>query len=68
MYDIKLGYYRLYKGNIYQVFGVALYAEYPIAFVIYGNGGIEWARPYTDFIDEVEVENELVLRFVFLHD
>lgn len=53
MSNIQPGYYRHYKGNIYRVFGTAFHTEEAICFVIYGKDGIEWARPYRDFISSI---------------
>jgi hypothetical protein len=65
---IKPGIYRHYKGTQYRVFGTALHTEYAICFVVYGKDKVEWARPYSDFVEIVEVDGEKVPQFQFLGD
>ncbi|ALS97540.1 DUF1653 domain-containing protein [Lacimicrobium alkaliphilum] len=71
---VKPGRYRHYKGNDYQVLGVARHSEDETEFVVYrplyGEGAL-WIRPLSMFTEEVEVEGKLVPRFAFesgLHD
>lgn len=63
--DIQLGYYRHYKGNVYQVFDLALYTETDEWLVLYGKERIEYARPFTEFIGFVTVNGAHVPRFAF---
>ena len=63
---IKPGRYRHYKGNDYEVLGVARHSETEEEYVVYrqlyGAGGL-WIRPMTMFSESVSVGNELVPRF-----
>lgn len=65
---VKPGIYRHYKDTEYRVFGTALHTDYAICFVLYGKEQIEWARPYSDFVETVEVDGDVVPRFQFLRD
>lgn len=63
---IELGLYQHYKGNQYEVIGVARHSETLEPMVIYRAcyGEHEyWVRPLPMFIDEVMIENELRPRF-----
>ncbi len=50
-------YYRHFKGNIYQVFGVAIHTETEEEMVVYraqyGEQGL-FVRPYSMFAEEVD--------------
>lgn len=58
---IKLGKYRHYKGNEYEVVGVAKHTETLEEFVVYralyGEGGL-WIRPLGMFTEDVSVNGE----------
>lgn len=66
IYDIKPGRYRHYKGNEYEVIGVAKHSETLEEMVIYralyGEFGL-WVRPAKMWNESVEVNGEKVLRF-----
>jgi len=68
---LKTGLYRHYKGNEYQVLGVAGHTETQERMVVYralyGEYGL-WVRPLSMFVEQVEVEGALVQRFQFLGD
>lgn len=63
---IKLGKYRHYKGNDYQVIGVAKHSETLEELVVYqalyGNKGL-WVRPLAMFQENVEVDGIQKPRF-----
>lgn len=63
---IQLGTYRHYKGNTYQVIGVAKHSETEEDLVVYralyGEGGL-WVRPLEIFCEKVEVGGKWVSRF-----
>lgn len=63
---IQAGVYRHYKGNTYQVLGLAKHSETEEDLVVYralyGTFGL-WVRPLDMFCTEVEVEGEIVPRF-----
>ncbi|MBT0585899.1 DUF1653 domain-containing protein [Alteromonas oceanisediminis] len=66
---IKPGRYRHYKGNDYQVLGVATHSEDETKLVVYrplyGEGAL-WVRPLTLFSETVEVDGKAVPRFAFM--
>ena len=66
---IRLGKYRHYKGNEYEVVGVAKHSETLKELVVYkhldGEGGM-WVRPIEMWEDEVEVDGKKVIRFKYL--
>jgi cyclomaltodextrinase len=63
---IQAGTYRHYKGNTYQVIGVAKHSETEEDVVVYralyGEGGL-WVRPLDMFTEKVEVKRKMVPRF-----
>lgn len=68
---IEPGRYRHYKGNDYEVIGVAKHSETEELFVVYralyGERGL-WVRPAAMFLDTVIVDGLLRPRFQRLHD
>lgn len=64
MRTIKPGYYRHFKGGLYNVIGIATHTETGDDFVIYtrvatpdgkfDNSGLIYARPYEMFASEVD--------------
>ncbi|HNM18902.1 MAG TPA: DUF1653 domain-containing protein, partial [Nitrospira sp.] len=58
---IKPGRYRHYKGNDYEVLGVARHSETEEEYVVYrqlyGTGGL-WIRPMTMFSESVSIGGE----------
>jgi cyclomaltodextrinase len=66
--DIKLGKYRHFKGKEYEVIGLAKHSETLEDMVVYKDlygEGLLWVRPVSMFIDQVQVDGQLVPRFVF---
>lgn len=65
---IKPGRYRHYKGNYYDVIGVALHSETEETLVVYrpqyGERSM-WVRPLTMFCETVELDGESVARFLY---
>lgn len=61
------GRYRHYKGNDYEVIGVAKHSETDEEFVVYrplyGTVGGLWIRPRAMFEESVTVQGETVPRF-----
>lgn len=71
MNKIKLGKYRHYKGNEYEVLGVARHSETLEELVIYRHlsGDNEmWVRPFGMFGEEILVDGKLVPRFTFIEN
>lgn len=64
--ELPPGLYRHYKGNDYQVLGVARHSETEEEVVVYralyGQHGL-WVRPLAMFTENVEVEGRAVPRF-----
>lgn len=64
--SIELGTYRHYKGNLYDVLGVARHSETLEPMVVYrpqyGDGSM-WVRPWAMFLEQVEVNGVHMPRF-----
>ena len=63
---VPLGRYRHYKGGEYEVLGVVRHSESLEPLVLYRplyNSSGLWVRPYSMFLDTVEVGGERVRRF-----
>ena len=60
------GRYRHYKGQYYQVIGVARHSETLEPVVVYrplyGEGAL-WVRPHAMFVEEVSVDGQRLPRF-----
>lgn len=67
--NIKLGKYKYYKGNEYEVIGIARHSETLEELVVYralyGDGGM-WVRPLAMFTEDVEVDSVKIPRFQFV--
>ncbi len=65
---IKPGKYRHYKGNYYEVIGVARHSETEESFVVYrclyGDYSL-WVRPIDMFLEDVDVNGCTVPRFAW---
>ena len=66
---IRLGRYRHYKGNDYEVIGTARHSEAEEELVVYrklyGDGSL-WVRPLTMFVEDVMVDGRMVPRFTLV--
>jgi hypothetical protein len=66
---IRPGRYRHFKGNEYEVVGVARHSETHELLVVYrplsGDGGL-WVRPLAMFTETVAHEGKEVPRFSFI--
>ncbi|WP_166423457.1 DUF1653 domain-containing protein [Paraglaciecola sp. 20A4] len=69
--SIEIGKYRHYKGNDYEVIGVARHSEDESELVVYrpmyGERGL-WVRPLSMFVESVEVNGESIPRFARITD
>ena len=69
MEEIRLGRYRHFKGNEYEVIGVAKHSETLEPMVVYralyGEGGL-WVRPAAMWNEQVEREDYSGPRFVYI--
>ncbi|HTK33049.1 MAG TPA: DUF1653 domain-containing protein [Candidatus Paceibacterota bacterium] len=66
---LKLGRYKHYKGNEYEVIGVARHSETLEDMVVYQAqyGDKEtWVRPFKMFTEDVEVNGKKIPRFTFI--
>lgn len=65
---MKPGRYRHYKGNHYEVIGVAQHSETEESLVVYrplyGEKGL-WVRPLEMFKESVAVDGVMVARFSY---
>ncbi len=63
---IQAGVYRHYKGNTYQVIGIAKHSETEEDLVVYralyGAFGL-WVRPLDMFCEKIEIGGKIVPRF-----
>ena len=68
-YNIKPGKYRHYKGNFYEVLGMALHSETLEEMVVYkalyGDDGV-WVRPASMWNETVERDGKTFLRFTYI--
>ena len=71
MEEIKLGKYRHFKGNEYEVIGIAKNSENLEEMVVYralyGEGGL-WVRPADMWNETVERDGEIYKRFTFIEE
>lgn len=71
MNKIKLGKYRHFKGNEYEVIGIAKHSETLEEMVVYRalyeNGGI-WVRPASMWDETIERDGKTFKRFEFIED
>ncbi|TFC95723.1 MULTISPECIES: DUF1653 domain-containing protein [Cryobacterium] len=69
MDEIAIGRYRHYKGNEYEVLGVARHSETEEQLVVYtplyGERGL-WVRPLSMFAETVSIDGEQVPRFTLI--
>lgn len=69
MEDIKLGKYRHFKGNEYEVIAIAKHSEttedYVVYRALYGNGGM-WVRPASMWNETVERDGVTYKRFTYI--
>ena len=66
---IKLGKYRHFKGNEYEVMGVAKHSEnleeYVVYKALYGDHGL-WVRPLSMFNETVIKDGKEIKRFEYI--
>ena len=67
--DLHPGRYRHFKGNFYEVTGVATHSETGEPFVVYrplyGDGGL-FVRPLAMFVETVERDGKVQPRFEYV--
>ncbi|MEK6908751.1 MAG: DUF1653 domain-containing protein [Nanoarchaeota archaeon] len=71
---MKLGRYKHYKGNFYEVIALAKHSETLEELVVYkalydskdfGNNAV-WVRPIKMFEESLDFEGKIVKRFTFI--
>jgi len=69
--SVKPGIYQHFKGNEYEVIGLAKHSETQEELVVYkplyGEPGL-WVRPLTMFVENVDKEGQSVQRFSFIRN
>lgn len=69
MEEIKLGKYRHFKGNEYEVIAIAKHSEttedYVVYKSLYGDGGM-WVRPASMWNETVERDGNTYKRFTYI--
>ena len=77
---IKLGKYQHYKGEYYEVVGMAHHTETKSPMVLYKalydipeltkvyGDPVIFARPYSLFVESVQIKNEKVPRFRYIEN
>ena len=69
MGEIKIGKYRHFKGNEYEVIALATHSETGERMVVYralyGNGGV-WVRPAGMWNESVERDGKTYKRFTYI--
>jgi len=66
---LKLGKYKHYKGNLYEVIGIAHHSETFEDMVVYRalyNDFDLWVRPLSMFLENVEINGVTMPRFEYL--
>lgn len=71
MEEIKIGRYRHFKGNDYQVLYLAKHSEtletYVVYKALYGEMGV-WVRPAAMWHETVERDGKTTKRFTYIGD
>lgn len=66
---VKIGKYRHFKGNMYEVIGIGKHSEtledYVIYRALYGEYGL-WVRPLTMFEETIEKDGKQIKRFEYI--
>ena len=69
MNEIKIGRYRHFKGNEYEVIAIAKHSEttedYVVYKALYGDGGL-WVRPASMWNETVERDGVTYKRFTYI--
>ncbi len=69
--ELELGLYKHYKGNVYEVMGIAKHSETLEKMVVYKatyqkEGENLWVRPLSMFIETIVVDGKEIKRFAKL--
>lgn len=71
---LKPGKYRHYKGNLYEVIGIALDSETREEMVVYRalygskdfGKDVVWVRPLSSFLENIEINGKQLPRYKFV--
>lgn len=65
---LQPGRYQHFKGNYYEVIGVAKHSETEEPLVVYRSerDNSLWVRPLAMFTEQVEVKGRIISRFTYL--
>ena len=65
---IELGYYKHFKGNLYEVIGIGKHSETLEELVIYKStkDNSIWVRPLSMWNETVERDNNIYKRFEYI--
>ena len=68
MGEIKLGTYKHYKGDFYEIIGLAKHSETKEELVIYRSlkDKVLWARPKGMFLEKIIIDEKETPRFTFI--
>ncbi|MEK7579493.1 MAG: DUF1653 domain-containing protein [Patescibacteria group bacterium] len=69
--DVKIGFYKHFKGQVVKVLGVAKHSETLEDLVVYDHLGLNelsdlWVRPLAMFLEDVEVDGKKMKRFEYV--
>ncbi len=72
-YNLKIGKYKHYKGNIYEVLGVAKHSETLEDLVVYkalyeNSVSKLWVRPINMFLEKIKKDGKIINRFEYIGD
>ncbi len=68
---LEFGIYEHYKGNRYEVIGIAKHSETLEEMVIYKalyGEGLIWVRPLKMFMEEIEVDGKNIPRYKLVRE
>ncbi len=69
--QVKIGKYRHFKGNEYEVICIAKHSETLEPLVVYkalyGEGGV-WVRPLAMWNEKVEYQGKILSRFTYIEE
>ena len=67
---MRLGYYRHFKGTVYELLGIAKHSETQEPLVVYRSTKTDelWVRPEAMFLDHIDRDGYEGPRFIFIQD
>ena len=68
MSEVKPGKWKHFKGEIYEVIGVAKHSETLEEMVVYKHDGELWVRPKNMFLETIERDGKRMKRFEFVEE